>query len=145
MIFNFASTFIMYYLMAAAATPESRCAELASLQMPDVTIDSVEAVTGGSFKDAAGMTYPGLPKFCRVVGHATPRPASRIGFEVWLPLEDWNGRYVQGGNGGLGGVHFSSRDRGPAAPRLCDGGHRQRPPGEPGGRKLGDRPAGEGA
>ena len=105
MIFNFASTFIMYYLMAAA-TPESRCAELAALQMPDVAIDSVEAVTGGSFKDVAGMTYPGLPKFCRVVGHATPRPASRIGFEVWLPLENWNGRYVQGGNGGLGGGIF---------------------------------------
>ena len=47
-----------------------------------------------------------LPPFCRVVGFSTPRPASRIGFEVWLPLENWNGRYVQGGNGGLGGVIF---------------------------------------
>jgi feruloyl esterase len=90
----------------AAGTPGARCEALAALAMPDVTIDVAETLTGGSFKDAAGAVYPALPPFCRVAGHATPRPASRIGFEVWLPLEGWNGRYVQGGNGGLGGVIF---------------------------------------
>jgi feruloyl esterase len=90
----------------AAGTPVARCAALAGLAIPDVTIEVAEAVTGGSFKDAAGAEYPALLPFCRVAGFATPRPASRIGFELWLPLEDWNGRYVQGGNGGLGGVIF---------------------------------------
>lgn len=90
----------------AAGTPVARCAALTALELPDVTIEVAEAVTGGSFKDAAGAVYPALPPFCRVAGFSLPRPASRIGFEVWLPLEGWNGRYVQGGNGGLGGVIF---------------------------------------
>lgn len=90
----------------AAGTPAAHCEALAELPIGDVTIEVAEAVTGGSFKDAAGAVYPALPPFCRVVGFSTPRPASRIGFEVWLPLENWNGRYVQGGNGGLGGVIF---------------------------------------
>ena len=76
------------------------------MKIPDVAFETIEVVTSGTFKSVAGETHPALPPFCRVVGRATPRPASSIGFEVWLPLEKWNGRYVQVGNGGLAGVIF---------------------------------------
>ncbi|WP_157772580.1 hypothetical protein [Acetobacter pomorum] len=35
---------------------------------------------------------------------ATPSSDSKVGVEVWLPLEHWNGRFLGTGNGaGLGG------------------------------------------
>ena len=42
----------------------------------------------------------GLPPACRVQGHVSPVPGSRIGFEVWLPVSDWNGKFQMVGNGG---------------------------------------------
>ncbi|MGC3980334.1 MAG: tannase/feruloyl esterase family alpha/beta hydrolase [Steroidobacteraceae bacterium] len=46
-----------------------------------------------------GGAMTGLPKFCRYAGVIAPK----INFEVWLPLENWNGRLQGGGNGGLAG------------------------------------------
>lgn len=45
----------------------------------------------------------GLPAFCRVVGQAQPEPGSTIGFEVWLPMSGWNGRFRGLDNGGFAG------------------------------------------
>ena len=42
----------------------------------------------------------GLPPTCRVQGHVSPVPGSRIGFEVWLPVSGWNGKFQMVGNGG---------------------------------------------
>jgi tannase/feruloyl esterase len=44
-----------------------------------------------------------LPSFCRVQGVITPSAESNIGFEVWMPTNDWNGKYKGVGNGGSGG------------------------------------------
>ena len=54
---------------------------------------------------------------------------SRIGFELWLPAAtDWNGKYLQAGNGGFAGqvpvpALFEHLQRGYAAAGT-DGGHR---------------------
>lgn len=114
-----------------AAMPADRCAAVREFSWPAVTIDSVEAVTAGVVTGTAGEPYPGLPPFCRVIGHATPTPQSKIGFEVWLPLENWNGRYAQVGNGGLAGVIFylplaDMLRRGFAA-AATDNGHQSHP------------------
>jgi feruloyl esterase len=44
-----------------------------------------------------------MPAFCRVVVNATPTPSSSIGIEIWLPIENWNGRLLGVGNGGTAG------------------------------------------
>ena len=87
---------------ALAASPS--CASLASLTLPYSTITLAEEVTTGAFTPP-GSTTPitGLPPFCRVAGDATPTTESHIGFEVWLPLSNWNGKYMQVGNGGYAG------------------------------------------
>jgi hypothetical protein len=87
---------------AFAASPS--CASLVSLTLPSSTITVAEKITSGSFTPP-GSTTPitGLPPFCRVAGDATPTTESHIGFEVWIPLSNWNGKYMQVGNGGYAG------------------------------------------
>ena len=45
-----------------------------------------------------------LPAHCRVVATLKPSPDSAIDIEVWLPAENWNGKYEAVGNGGWAGV-----------------------------------------
>jgi Tannase and feruloyl esterase len=93
---------------AVAASPS--CASLASLLLPYATVTIAKEVTSGSFTPP-GSTTPitGLPPFCRVAGDATPTIESHIGFEVWIPLSNWNGKYEQVGNGGYAGsIPYSS-------------------------------------
>ena len=97
---------------ALAASPS--CASLKTLTLPYSTITVAEKVTTGSFTPP-GSTTPitGLPPFCRVAGDATPTTESHIGFEVWIPLSNWNGKYEQVGNGGYAGsIHI------PPSPRV---------------------------
>lgn len=126
----------VFTFSAAASAPAAdsageRCAALAQFSWPAVTVESVEAVTEGVFMGTAGEPYAELPPFCRVVGHAAPTPASHIGFEVWLPLDEWNGRYAQVGNGGLAGTIFylplADMLRRGFATAATDNGHRMGP------------------
>ena len=82
-----------------AAAPAASCAALASIALPDTTIKTAEEVAGPSFTPPAGGAMNGLPRFCRVA--ATTKPA--VNFEVWLPVEKWNGKYQGVGNGANGG------------------------------------------
>jgi feruloyl esterase len=47
-----------------------------------------------------------------VAATAAPTPDSAIKFEVWLPAEGWNGKFVAVGNAGFGGIilHFTMAD-----------------------------------
>jgi feruloyl esterase len=45
-----------------------------------------------------------VPAFCRVRGEIKLGSDSHILFEVWMPAEQWNGKFEQLGNGGLGGA-----------------------------------------
>jgi len=83
-----------------------QCAAMTKLALPQVKVASATIHAGQPFKTDLGGTMNDLPPFCRVQGEATPTARSQIGFEVWLPLSGWNGRYVQVGNGGLAGVIF---------------------------------------
>ena len=67
----------------------------------DTRIRQSSVVTGGTFDPGRnGNALTGLPDFCRVVG--VVRPA--ITFEVWLPIENWNGNFNGVGGGGFAGV-----------------------------------------
>jgi feruloyl esterase len=85
---------------------------LVRAKFSDTEITSAEAVAAGAFTPSDQSAGPAtifreLQAFCHVVGIIRPTMDSEIGFEVWLPA-DWNGRYLQIGNGGFGGSYFWS-------------------------------------
>lgn len=74
------------------------------LKLTDTTITMAERVTSGDVA-GPGIDTPlhGLPAFCRVAGVLRPTSDSEIKFEVWIPENDWNGRFLGVGNGGFAG------------------------------------------
>ncbi|HEY4355138.1 MAG TPA: tannase/feruloyl esterase family alpha/beta hydrolase [Acidobacteriaceae bacterium] len=49
------------------------------------------------------IALKGLPAFCRVVASVKPVQNSDIKIEVWMPLSNWNGKFLGHGNGGFAG------------------------------------------
>src|SRR5437763_1146768 len=89
---------------SASATP---CTNLQSLQLEHTTINSATDNTSGVFIVPGSnppQTLTGLPAFCRVTATLTPSSDSSIKFEVWLPANTWNGRFLGTGGGGFQGV-----------------------------------------
>jgi len=86
-----------------------QCNQLTSLSLENSIIDAALEIEAGRFEEPPGYVplfkpdYSVLPAFCRVVGSIHPTADSDIGFEVWLPRDDWNGRFLQAGNGGAAG------------------------------------------
>jgi feruloyl esterase len=116
----------------ASAQVMTSCEGLAGLNLPNTQITSASMVPAGPFSNvsvgdpyaAEGTTSPlptcssntaspQVPAFCRVTGGiAEPGAAEPINFEVWLPLENWNGRFEALGNHGFAG-EFEYADMGP--------------------------------
>jgi feruloyl esterase len=89
----------------APAASAAVCERLAETRLPHTTITAAEAVTGGSFTPPGSTNAIGnVPPFCRVAGVIEPTKASHILFEVWLPLDKWNGKFAGVGNGGWAGT-----------------------------------------
>jgi feruloyl esterase len=87
---------------AVAPTP---CEQLTSLTLENTVIASAERVTRGTFNvPGSADSVTRLPAFCRVVGELRPTTDSHIAFEVWLPLDTWNGKFAGVGNGGWAGI-----------------------------------------
>jgi feruloyl esterase len=91
--------------ISAQYAPSAACASLVEPKHPYTTITTAEAVTTGSFtRPGAANAIANLPPFCRVAGVIAPTSESQIRFEVWLPLENWNGKFAGVGNGGWAGI-----------------------------------------
>ena len=93
---------------ARAAT----CESLSSLALPDTTITSAQTVAAGAFNPPApagrggrgsGPSYKDLAAFCRVLATVRPTGDSDIKVEVWLPIDNWNGKFEGTANGGWAG------------------------------------------
>jgi feruloyl esterase len=90
---------------AAQTVPAVACERLADQRLPNTTITAAQAVTSGSFTPPGSTNaITNLPPFCRVAGVIAPTSESQILFEVWLPLQNWNGKFAGVGNGGWAGV-----------------------------------------
>lgn len=84
-----------------------------------------------TFQDPYSLAYsapaPYLPEFCRVYANISTSNRSSSLFEVWLPINTWNGRYLTVGNGGAaGGVNYPDMGAGLRAgfaTASTDGGH----------------------
>src|SRR5437867_4042993 len=106
-------------LAAAAATP---CESLASLKLTDATITGAAVVPegpppargaapGGARGGAVQPPPPArssappanIPAHCRVQLTLKPTSDSVINMELWLPVQNWNGKFMGVGNGGFAG------------------------------------------
>jgi tannase/feruloyl esterase len=100
------ATLAMVFVSVTQAQTNSAaaCASLADQRLPNTTITVAQAITSGSFTPPGSTNaITNLPPFCRVGGVIKPTNESNIRFEVWLPLQNWNGRFVGVGNGGWAG------------------------------------------
>lgn len=85
---------------AAPGMAATHCAQLKEFKPANVQIDTAEPEQAGHFKMPDGVELKDAPAFCRVHGTVSPVADSKIGFEVWLPTTDWNGKIEMFGNGG---------------------------------------------
>jgi feruloyl esterase len=99
----------------ARDAPQAGCERLAALTLADAGVTMAEQVAAGAFVppppppgQVRKVDYGKLPAFCRVAATATPTSDSVIKFEVWLPIDGWNGKLVAVGNGGFSGAIFHS-------------------------------------
>jgi feruloyl esterase len=92
-------------LPSAAAT----CESLATLNLPNATITSAQAVGAGAFAPPSGggrgggAQFSDLPAFCRIQATLKPTSDSDIKVELWMPASNWNGKFNAVGNGGWNG------------------------------------------
>jgi feruloyl esterase len=93
---------------SAPSSSSSGCEALASLALPQAKITSAQMVAEGSFAPPTGSqrnaAFAQLPAFCRVAATLTPSSDSQIQMEMWLPAENWNGKFLAVGNGGWAGA-----------------------------------------
>ena len=105
---------LLAFLMASVmsqptAIAAETCERLAKIALPDTTITLAGTVVAGTFTPPstgpnAAQPLTNLPAFCRVAAVIKPSPDSHIEMEVWLPAENWNGKFEAVGNGGWAGV-----------------------------------------
>lgn len=94
-------------LLAGCAATHERCEGLAGLKFDDAQVLSARAYRAGQRPSLQGAFFGAplipLPASCRVELQLTPSDDSDIRAEVWMPLENWNGRFQGIGNGGFAG------------------------------------------
>jgi feruloyl esterase len=105
--------FLFLFTLAVAFCPTfaEDCQDLTALRLPHTTITLAEAVPAGGFtlpahalQTGPPVDYRSLPAFCRVAATSKPTSDSDIKFEVWMPLDNWNGKFEGIGNGGWWGA-----------------------------------------
>ena len=80
------------------------CESLAGTALAGGTIVSANAIPAGDYTPPGQpAAIKGLPAFCRVTVTMRPSPDSNVNVELWMPRQNWNGRFLATGNGGGGG------------------------------------------
>jgi feruloyl esterase len=106
--FLYVSLAFLLTALGQSSFAQQSCERLRDLQLPKVEITSATLVQAGSFASSVptvtGRATVALAAHCEVKAVARPTSDSEIGIEIWLPAENWNGRYEQIGNGGWAGA-----------------------------------------
>lgn len=102
---------------AHAGSARPTCEQLLAEPLQDTLITVAQVVPAGTFQPPTGGAQQNLPEFCRIAGEIHNHPTSRIMFEVWMPTQIANNRFIQVGNGGFAG----SIQYGAMATRLREG------------------------
>jgi tannase/feruloyl esterase len=131
------------FVLLGVATATTPCESLTSLKFPDATITSAAvmpegpppraaAPRGGAARGAArggapaaaapqaqrGAPPANIPEHCRVQMVLKPTSDSLINMELWLPTQNWNGKFMGVGNGGFAGSIQGLNNDMPQALRL---------------------------
>jgi feruloyl esterase len=96
---------ILTLMTMAVMVQQPSCETLKSLSLSNVTITAVQFVAAGGQATArgrGGQDEP-LPAHCRVAATLKPSSDSHIEMELWMPAENWNGKFLAVGNGGWAG------------------------------------------
>jgi hypothetical protein len=110
------------------------CSGLRAIRFENTTVVSAQLVDAGKFvspftvrRAAPEFTaFNTLPAFCRVQAVARPSSDSEINIEVWLPVTDWNHRYLGVGNGSFNYNRLGESLHSGYATSSTDTGHRGR-------------------
>src|ERR1700733_1204035 len=101
------------FVLLAAVASATPCESLRSLSIPQATIVTADVVQAGPFVEPSGggarqgsspQPAAQIPKHCRVTMVLKPSSDSKIGAELWMPTENWNGKLLVVGNGGFAGA-----------------------------------------
>lgn len=81
------------------------CESLTGTKLAGGTVRTAEAIPAGNYTPP-GQPGPitGLPAFCRVTVAMQPSTDSNVNVEIWMPRQNWNGRFLGNGSGGGGGA-----------------------------------------
>ena len=90
-------------LLLAAVAEQTPCEALKSVSIPNTTITASENVPAGPQRNGRGGQSVPLPAHCRVAAVLQPSADSHIEMELWMPSENWNGKFLAVGNGGWAG------------------------------------------
>ena len=88
--------------LAATVDQHGSCEALKSISIANTTITAAEDVPAGPVRAGRGPAIM-VPAHCRVAAVLTPSADSHIEMELWLPSENWNGKFLAVGNGGWAG------------------------------------------
>ena len=100
------SRIVLLTSLLPAALHAQSCDRLSKLVSPTVsiTLTLAKVVDTGTFTPTGSTsTFLHLPAFCRVAASLKPTSDSDIRIEVWLPIAEWNGKFLAVGSGGWGG------------------------------------------
>jgi feruloyl esterase len=110
--FLYVSLAFLLTALSQSSFAQQSCEKLKNLQLPKVEITSAISVQAGSFASSvptvSGTAAVALAVHCVVKAVARPTSDSEIGIEIWLPAENWNGKYEQLGNAGWAGVIYEA-------------------------------------
>jgi len=94
---------LLTFLAPVSASASPSCEGLMNLKIPDTTITSAALVPAGPYtppgRPGSKMPTYEMPALCSV--HLVVKPA--INIEVWMPVDDWNGRIATVGDGSQAG------------------------------------------
>ena len=91
-------------ILVPVALHAQQCKKLSQLSSPTVLITLAGVVDGRDLAlEGKGNALQNLQPFCRVAAELKPTPDSDIHVEVWLPVAQWNGKFMAIGSGGWGG------------------------------------------
>jgi feruloyl esterase len=106
---------ILVAALLATAFQANPCESLPSFSIENGTIATADLVSEGPFVRPGGgrggrggrggpaQAPQPIPAHCRVTMVLTPTSDSNINVELWMPAENWNGRFLAVGNGGFAG------------------------------------------
>ena len=96
-----------YFVNGRVAVPvaaAASCESLMSLSLPSTTITLAKVETAAELPGVKLPPAKPLPDTCRVAATLRPSSDSEIAMEIWMPVSNWNGKYLAVGNGAFNGT-----------------------------------------